>query len=938
MYVDAYHARENDKIHVVERVNGKREFQEYPVNYTFYYEDPKGKFTSIYGEPCTKYSTRSFRDFKRELKAHQNKKLFESDLNVVFKCLEEHYLNKDAPDLHVAFFDIEVDFNPERGYAPPDDPFSPITAISVYCNWLDQLITLALPPQSIKGDAVYLESLREKYDNTFFFEREEDLLNTFLQLIEDADVLSGWNSEGFDIPYTVNRVTLLLGKGDTRRFCLWDRLPKVKEYEKFGSKRSTYELIGRLHLDYLELYRKYTYHEMHSYRLDAIGEYEVKETKVPYEGTLDRLYNYEFDKFIAYNRQDTMLLKKIDDKLKFIALASEVAHANSVLVPTAMGAVAVTDQAIINEIHARGFVVPARKVTGEDRHGRVWLSVSPEKVTTVAELGAEYDLHSKRYYVTKDQYKRDPDTWKPYLPNITAAGAYVATPKQGLHDWIGAVDLNSLYPSSIRALNMGPETIIGQLRPTHTEKLLQNKILNSKNQKMSFAEAWDNEFGSKEYQMVMEKSETTDILVDWEDGNTDLFTGNQIYDIVFNENRPWMISGNGTIFKYDVEGIIPGLLARWYAERVEMQGKKSAAKDNKEKEYWDKRQLVKKIGLNSLYGAILNPGSRFFDIRIGQSTTLTGRLITRHMASHVNETITGEYDHKGDAVIYGDTDSVYFSAYKTLKEDINAGNIPWSKETVLELYDQIASQVNSSFTDFMKTAFHCPPERAKVIKAGRECVASKGLYIKKKRYAILMYEYEGKRQDQDGKAGKIKAMGLDLKRADTPKIMQDFLESVLIDMLKGADAEYVKQRVREFQVEFKKRPGWEKGTPKRVNNLTKFTKLENEGKAKLPGHVRAAMNWNTLRKMYNDNYSMPITDGQKTIVCKLKSNPLGFTSCAYPIDELNLPQWYKDLPFDHDAMEAAIIDEKLNNLFGVLDWDLRNLHQADTVNKFFTFE
>ena len=101
-------------------------------------------------------------------------------------------------------------------------------------------------------------------------------------------------------------------------------------------------------MDYMQLYRKYTYHEMHSYSLDAIGEYELDERKVQYEGTLDQLYNNDFEKFLDYNRQDTMLLNKLDEKLKFMALSSELAHANTVLLQTTMGAVAVTEQAIIN--------------------------------------------------------------------------------------------------------------------------------------------------------------------------------------------------------------------------------------------------------------------------------------------------------------------------------------------------------------------------------------------------------------------------------------------------------------------------------------------------------------------------------------------------------------------------------------------------------------
>ena len=99
----------------------------------------------------------------------------------------------------------------------------------------------------------------------------------------------------------------------------------------------------------------------------------------------------------------------------------------------------------------------------------------------------------------------------------------------------------------------------------------------------------------------------------------------------------------------------------------------------------------------------------------------------------------------------------------------------------------------------------------------------------------------------------------------------------------------------------------------------------------MPGHVRASMNWNALRVAYRDNYSLPIMDGQKVIVCKLRSNPMGYTSIAYPIDELNLPDWFKELPFDHKEMESTIIDQKIKNLIGVLGWKLQEETQNSNV-------
>jgi DNA polymerase elongation subunit (family B) len=294
----------------------------------------------------------------------------------------------------------------------------------------------------------------------------------------------------------------------------------------------------------------------------------------------------------------------------------------------------------------------------------------------------------------------------------------------------------------------------------------------------------------------------------------------------------------------------------------------------------------------------------------------------------------------GKAIIYGDTDSCYFSAWSVLEKEVKEGRMEWSKETAIALYDGVAEQVNESFPGFMEQAFHCPRDMGELIKAGREMVADRTLFITKKRYAVNIIDLEGKRLDVNGKAGKIKATGLDLKRSDTPKVIQDFLSTILTEVLAGADRDAIIERVRKFKYEFMERPGWEKGSPKRVNNLTKYRKEEERlGKANMPGHVRAAMNWNNLRRMNSDNYSMQIVDGMKTIVCKLKGNALGWTSIGYPTDEMHLPQWFKDLPFDDGEMEATVVDQKIDNLLGVLGWDLKSsTNTENTFTSLFSFE
>jgi DNA polymerase elongation subunit (family B) len=433
----------------------------------------------------------------------------------------------------------------------------------------------------------------------------------------------------------------------------------------------------------------------------------------------------------------------------------------------------------------------------------------------------------------------------------------------------------------------------------------------------------------------MEQQRGTETIIDWQSGEESVHSAAEVWRMIFDSRQPWMLSANGTIFTYEREGVVPGLLKRWYAERKDMQKKAREYEgvDDAQFEYWDKRQLVKKINLNSLYGAILNPGCRFFDKRIGQSTTLTGRAIAKHMDAHVNECLTGRYDHVGETIIYGDTDSCYFSAWPVLKKEVESGRMEWNSDICIQLYNGIADQVNESFPAFMETAFHVPREMGSVIRGGRELVATKGLFITKKRYAVMYIDKENKRVDINGKPGKVKAMGLDLKRSDTPKVIQDFLSEVLNDVLQGANREQIVEKIRQFKFDFKERPGWEKGSPKRVNNLTKFVKAEErEGRANMPGHVRAAMNWNVMRKMMGDNYSMQIMDGAKVIVCKLKNNPLNWTSIAYPTDELHLPQWFRELPFDDNGMESTVIDGKVDNLLGVLDWDLEG--STNTTNTF----
>jgi DNA polymerase elongation subunit (family B) len=557
-----------------------------------------------------------------------------------------------------------------------------------------------------------------------------------------------------------------------------------------------------------------------------------------------------------------------------------------------MGSVAMIEMAIMNEAHERGLVVPDKK----------------------------------RKEANSDEQQ--------------AAGAYVATPKRGIHEWVGAVDINSLYPSAIRALNMAPETIVGQVRQTLTNQFMHDKgrrLASEKKRAKDDDEVtgsilWEGLFGSLEYTAIMNQERGTMLTLDYEDGRSEEMSAAEIWKLIFDSHKPYILSANGTIFRYDQEGVIPGLLTRWYTERKSIQKQAKEAYGTDMFDYYDKRQLVRKILLNSAYGALLNEHCRFYDKRIGQSVTLSGRQIVKHMMSTINEVVAGEYNHEGPAIVYGDTDSCYFSAYPILNSQIANGELEWNKDVCIGLYDGIAEQANLSFPAFMERAFHAPRKNGEIIKAGRELIGDRSIFITKKRYAINIFDKEGKRKDVNGKLGDIKAMGLDLKRADTPKYVQEFLMNVLNMVIQqGKGREEVIEAIKDFKRILSAQDSWTKGSPKSVNNSA-------TGRANMPGHVRGALNYNYLRKVNSDNYSMKIVDGMKVIVCKLKPNPLNFTSIAYPTDELRLPQWFCDLPFDDSEMERTLVDEKIENLLGVLDWDLRsNTNTNSTFDDLFSF-
>lgn len=904
-YVAAWNDWREDEIVVLERdLAGHLFKKKYNPPYYFYVPDETGDYESIWGDKLLRAEFSSRDEY--EAAKLQFPVKFESDISPLKRVLMDYYYNVPAPLVHYAFLDIEVDYAKSIGWARPTNPYAQINAVTVYQSWTKKYLTLVIPPlvdgvlwTNIPGNSVdtlydaikALIADKQLRDDIIpeiqICSNEHELLCGMLECMEDADIISGWNSEFFDIPYIAER--LLLAGGESFLAKLEHqgvRPPKKEMVNRFGTEEPIYKFTGRSHLDYMKLFQKFTFEGRTSYALGNILQEEVGIGKLEYEGSLEDLFKYNFPLFVAYNFRDVDGLVQLDDKFKFIALANQMAHENTVGFDAVLGTVAYVETGITNHAH---YVL--------------------DKIVHDKTIGS----HDK------------------------VEGAIVLTPKIGLHEWIGSVDINSLYPNVIRSLNISPEKIVGQFTAKE--------------------EAWRDIWASR--------TDKRHCLI-LEDGSQEMMSADKWAEWLV-ENKCAM-SAYGTVFDQSSgRGVVADILGFWYNERKRLQAEKKKyaklAKDEtdpvKKAEYkkleedFDLLQLTKKISMNSLYGALLNVAFRFGDERMGASVTGSGRGITTHMIETIGEILTGsldklvkttttdkdgklvhEYVSPNDSIIYGDTDSCYYKTYATNKAD------------AIEVADLAAEGVNASFPRFMREAFKCQPEFNQLIKAGREIVGVRGLFQAKKKYMVKVVDLEG------FAVNKMKSMGSEIKKADTPKVIQKFLKETVDMILEGKSYDEVVKYVNDQRVEILKKNKLEVfslGVAKQVNNLDKYMAeylnpgtqkyLDKNGKMRtltIPGHVMAAMNYNTAIQTF-DKGSKEINSGDKVVIFYLKPNEAGFETLAFPAEFSKFPQWFSDnFQVNTKLTENRMFDSKLAGIFSALGKDVPS-PQSVLTNKLLSF-
>ena len=383
----------------------------------------KTKYKTLNGEAVEAIhpgSVRDCRDFYKKYDEVEGFEIYGND-RYIYQYISEKYpedeIKFDISKVKLVTLDIEV--SSESGFPDVESCVEEILAITIQDYTTKEIITWGVKPFNNTQKNVTYHCC-----NT-----EENLLRTFINYwMQDVpDVITGWNIQLYDIPYICKRINRVLGEKTMKRMSPWG-LVSEGEIHLMGRRHTTFDIGGVTQLDYLDLYKKFTYKAQESYRLDYIAKVELGQQKLDHSeyDTFKDFYTKGWQKFIEYNIIDVELVDRLEDKMKLIELALTMAYDAKVNYNDVFYQVRMWDTIIYNYLKKRNIVIPPKNRSQK---------------------------------------------------NEKYAGAYVKEPIPGKYDWVVSFDLNSLYPHLIMQYNISPETILEEKHPTATvDKILGEEI------------------------------------------------------------------------------------------------------------------------------------------------------------------------------------------------------------------------------------------------------------------------------------------------------------------------------------------------------------------------------------------------------------------------------------------------------------------------------
>ena len=671
-------------------------------------------------------------------------------------------IDYDPKLIKVASLDIECEC--EDGFPDPMIAGEKVNAISIKPFGKETVVFGIGPWEHNRSDVIYHNCTNEA-----------NLLMKFIKYwrTESFDIITGWNVNSFDITYLCNRIDKIMGEDEHKKLSPWNQ-SDVREFTSQGyQKNMVFNLYGVNVLDYLELYRKHTFVNQESYRLDHIANVELGKGKLDYSeyGNLHTLYRQDYAKFLEYNVQDAVLVEELEEKLGLIELVQAMSYNAKCNYNDTFGMVKYWETIIYNFLKEQGIQTPPQKLkTGNDK-------------------------------------------MKPII------GAYVKEPLVGGHNWVVSFDLNSLYPHIIMQYNISPEKMV------------------------------------KEYK---------------EDVSIDRLLNKQV-DISYLKQQNNTVCPNGTKFKRDRQGFLPELMEKFYDERkawkkkmIEYQIERESCKDAKRRRELDtlikranNNQMVRKIALNSAYGALANQYFAFFSIDLAEAITTSGQLIIQWSERTINEFMNktlGTEDE--DFVIAMDTDSVYITMDKLVQKVLPEET---DKDKIIDFLNKSEGMFEKILADGFDELAEYTNAFQNKMEMGREVIADRGIWTAKKRYILNVHDNEGVRLA----VPKLKMMGIETAKSSTPQWVRTKLTEAFKVVMSGTEQD-LWEFVENARKEFRNLPPEEVAFPRGCKGLVQYADSTNIYSKGTPIHVRGSLLYNHhLKKKNIDRRYEMIKNGEK---------------------------------------------------------------------------
>jgi len=412
------------------------------------------------------------------------------------------------------------------------------------------------------------------------------------------------------------------------------------------------------------------------------------------------------------------------------------------------------------------------------------------------------------------------------------------------------------------------------------------------------------------------------------------------------DNNKVSVSSNGVLYRYDKKGLIPVLLEKWFNERVEFRRlmKQHADEGDMEKSsYFNRRQHIQKIVLNSLYGVLGLPVFRFYDVDNAEATTLTGQDLIKFTEKIANFYYNQQLGDKENYCIYTDTDSVFYPAKPLVKNKYPNADLDdeeFMTTQILEVAHEVQDYINKSYDVFAARMLNVKENHRFDIK--QECIAKSAFWVTKKRYGQWIINDGGRKCD------KLDVKGLDIVRSNFPPAMRDLMTEVLQGVLSKRDKDELDELIVGFKKKMKKMPISDVALPTGVRGLKKYIDKRHNNKKiygagsiftdthkGTPVHVKASIKYNDLLKHFGLENIEPIRNKEKIKWVYMKNNPLGIDALAFKgYDDPKQITDFIEQYIDYDRLFEGALQKKIKMFYEAMSWDLP-VDKINTLERFF---